>query len=623
MQKFINSIIVLLTSHLCITAFAQSNTPKYSPYGIELTVKKSVSNYYENEESLLPDEWEQIGPNGFSGYSIAVDPQNENIIYAGGFSGLYKTIDGGANWELVSSSTINNGIIDIAINPANPNILLSWFQNNNIYHATKLMRSTNSGDTWTEVLNGSGIRGNVIFDPQNNQRVFAYSTGDSLYLSTNGGINWDAISSFGFVNAFTIFPQSSNILYAVSNLYLYKSTNAGVTWELSNPQLPISFTSVKVSQTSSDIIFAGNENFEGDGGFYRSTDGGDYWLHLTNGFGRSKSVSKIALDPENQNIIYAGGYANGIFRSDDMGGQWINISESIQDNFILAITTTTNNKIYCAFGGGIYYSVNQGSTWQSLTGNLQNCDVFKVVSHPINPGIVYASSLGGVYRSYNGGIDWQLINNGLLDTDVFALTIDPINPSTLYAGTFGNLIYKSTDAGDTWIEKSNGLPGLGQARIWELTCHPNEPSWIWTGDYQVYQSTDSGENWTEFLIASERVDNMVYAPGNPDIIYAFSAISGSKLYRTTNRGSTWEVRNTFQSIDQLAIDPNNSDILYASSFNIGEVVKSNDGGLTWDVSVLYFSYQRNFSKSPTFKLRICGYLGGRCTTINGWWYHLA
>jgi len=596
MKKSNILLTMLLIAGLCSSTFAQSDNFKITPFGIEPNERKSVFNDNQGNESLSPDVWEPIGPNGITSNAIAVDPQDANIIYAGGLSGLYKTIDGGSNWEIISGLIPNYRVSAITINFNNPNILLSWLQNNFDVFSMKLMRSTNAGITWTEVQTGSGFGGSIIFDPDNTQRAFANANGDSLYLSTDGGINWVALSSIQSVGAFTMFLEDPNIMYAVSNyVELYKTTNAGQSWNLQNSQLPATFETLQVSINNPDIIFAGDEFFEEDGGFYRSTDGGANWSYLINGFGQSKSVNKIAVDPVNSNIIYAGGWANGLYRSDNMGDQWTYISDSIQDNYVLDILTTTNSNLYCAFGGNLNYSMDQGSSWQSLNGNLQNSDVFKIVTHPTNPSILYSSTIGGVYHSSDVGMNWQQINNGIVDTDVFALTIDPINPNILYAGTGGALIYKTTDAGNTWIEKSNGLPGLGQAYLWRLTVHPNDPSWIWTGDRLAYHSTDGGENWSEFMIMGDRISEMVYAPGHPDMMYASNG--PSVLYRSTDRGGNWEVRNTTQSLERLAVDPTNSEVLYSSTFNIGEITKSTDGGLTWNV-VHSTSYVREILINP-------------------------
>jgi len=596
MKKLIISLTILLLAGFSSSTSAQSNTFKITPFGIVLNERQSVFNNNQGNESLSPDVWEPIGPNGITSMAIAVDPQDANIIYAGGLSGLYKTIDGGSNWEIISGLIPNYRVSAITINFNNPNILLSWLQNNFDVFSMKLMRSTNAGITWTEVQTGSGFGGSIIFDPDNTQRAFANANGDSLYLSTDGGINWVALSSIQSVGAFTMFLEDPNIMYAVSNyVELYKTTNAGQSWNLQNSQLPATFETLQVSINNPDIIFAGDEFFEEDGGFYRSTDGGANWSYLINGFGQSKSVNKIAVDPVNSNIIYAGGWANGLYRSDNMGDQWTYISDSIQDNYVLDILTTTNSNLYCAFGGNLNYSMDQGSSWQSLNGNLQNSDVFKIVTHPTNPSILYSSTIGGVYHSSDVGMNWQQINNGIVDTDVFALTIDPINPNILYAGTGGALIYKTTDAGNTWIEKSNGLPGLGQAYLWRLTVHPNDPSWIWTGDRLAYHSTDGGENWSEFMIMGDRISEMVYAPGHPDMMYASNG--PSVLYRSTDRGGNWEVRNTTQSLERLAVDPTNSEVLYSSTFNIGEITKSTDGGLTWNV-VHSTSYVREILINP-------------------------
>ncbi len=575
MKKLIISFAILLTIGLCPSIFAQSNRFKITPLGIVPNVKQSVFNDNQNNESLSADVWEPIGPNGITSNAVAVDPQNTNIIYAGGLSGLYKTINGGINWLVVGDPTPIHNVKYIAINPINPNILLIWSYYG-VELSLKMLRSTDAGTSWTEVLNGSGSRGSIIFNYQNPLTVYANATSDYVYKSTDGGINWVPISSFTPARTLVMDANIPDILYATRSANLYKTTDGGQSWDLVNSQLPVFFYVLKVSISSSDILFAGDRDYYG--GFYKSNNGGISWTQSNSGFGSIKSITKIGVDRENENILYAGGFASGLYLSTDKGDQWSLISDTIYDNYVSAITTMPNNKLFCSFGGSIFLTSDQGASWNSLNGDLKNVDVFNVVVHPTDPNILYASSFAGIYRSSNGGRDWQQINNGILDTDAFALTIDPINPNILYAGSFGGLIYKTTNGGDVWEESSNGLPGLGQSTIGKLTVHQDNPSWIWSGNYNAFHSLDGGDNWSELFVLGERIHEMVYAPDNGNIMYA---LSHSKLYRTTDQGFNWDVQNISQSLNELVVDPNDSNVLYANNF--GEISKSTDGGLTWNI----------------------------------------
>jgi len=170
--------------------FSQEETPTMTPEGLILNYTHSRYVDVRQGEALPPDVWEAIGPNGITAISLAVAPANSNIIFAGGLLGIYKTTNGGANWELASAQTLNLRPAAIAIHPANPNLVLAWlstFPNN-------LMRSTDGGRLWTLVLARVGSPGEIIFNPLNPQIVFTSS--DSLYRSIDGGVTWKVSAPF-------------------------------------------------------------------------------------------------------------------------------------------------------------------------------------------------------------------------------------------------------------------------------------------------------------------------------------------------------------------------------------------------------------------------------------------
>lgn len=254
-------------------------------------------------------------------------------------------------------------------------------------------------------------------------------------------------------------------------------------------------------------------------------------------FGQNKSIAAIANDPADPNGVCAGGYANGLYHSTDLGASWSLVSGAIPDRYVQYLTATANGNIYCCFGGSIFSLSNGGADWQSLNGDLKNVDVFSVVIDPSNDNILYACSLGGVYKSVDGGITWQQRNNGILDSDVRALAIDPQNPSLLYVGTYGGLIYKSTNAGENWIEKPNGTAGLGISSISKIYVRPQNSNWIWTnGGNPSYQSTDGGENWSNYIIGGHNVIESSYCLNQPDTLYALTGFSADSLFKSTDGG---------------------------------------------------------------------------------------
>lgn len=532
-------------------------------------------------ENSTSDVWEPIGPNGITATCIAVDPTNSNTIYVGGLSGLYKTSDGGIHWVLTGTQYINDMVYAIAIDPSNPATVFAQIAQN-------LIKSTDAGGTWTSVL-FSYAMGPIFIDMTNPQIMI--TKGDSVYSSSDGGNHWLAISPFYNVSSIAVYPYNSNVIYAIgdssSSTRLYKTTNRGQSWSVRSTHLPPALAtyelgSLQVSTSDPNVLFAGNWSLSDTiGGFYRSVDGGVTWQKSNTGFSPSKSVAVLANDPLDANSLYAGGNVNGLYHSTNLGDSWSLISGAIPDQYASALFLASTGNIYCTFGGSIYTSSNQGSTWQSLNGDLQNLDVFGVVTDPTNASVLYVNSVGGIYQTQDGGRSWQQRNNGMVDNDVFGLALDPQNPSTLYAGTWGGLIYKTTDAGITWVEKSSGLPGLGKAFIAEVDIHPKNASWVWTSGESInFQSTDGGSDWSQFFINGQEVQEAVCDLKHPDTLYAI--VGADTLLRSIDGGGHWSVRRVGSSLSKLTIDQSTPNTLYADSASV--TAKSTNGGLTWSVA---------------------------------------
>jgi hypothetical protein len=108
---------------------------------------------------------------------------------------------------------------------------------------------------------------------------------------------------------------------------------------------------------------------------------------------------------------------------------------------------------------------------------------------------------------------------------------------------------------------------------------------VWTGNYNAYFSTDGGENWSPFYLSfyNQRIDEMVHNTSYPDTLFA---ISGDSLFRSTDRGSSWEIRSIGLSLQNLTIDPNHDNILYANIYvpNNSGIYKSRNAGIDWFLS---------------------------------------
>jgi photosystem II stability/assembly factor-like uncharacterized protein len=264
--------------------------------------------------------WQSNGPNA-NICTVAVDPFNPSIVYAGASNGVFKSVNYGANWFQLNLG----GATDFSFDYANPNTIYAAHGG--------VFKSTDGGANWSS-LNSPDV--SKIQVSRSNPNFIVAS--DSLYasrfsfvsVSTNGGATWQT-RPFpppfpGAVPwAFEIDPQNPNNIFTFVGSYddiaQFKSNNGGATWEPFSYQPGyIIFTSaLKVSPDNSNIVYAATYF-----GIYKSTDGGANWTLR----GQLREPETLAIDPLNPNILYAGRVVNpgccydGVHRSTNDGTMW-------------------------------------------------------------------------------------------------------------------------------------------------------------------------------------------------------------------------------------------------------------------------------------------------------------
>ncbi|MDN4166216.1 glycosyl hydrolase [Cytophagales bacterium LB-30] len=250
--------------------------------------------------------------------------------------------------------------------------------------------------------------------------------------------------------------------------------------------------------------------------------------------GRSAAVTGV---PGKPNLYYMGATGGGVWRTTDGGNSWENISDGFFGGSIgaVAVSEYDNNVIYVgggektmrgnvSYGYGMYKSLDAGKTWNHI-GLEDAMHIPRVRIHPKNPDLVYVAVLGdlykssetrGVYRSKDGGKTWERVLFANKDAGAVDLILDPNNPRILYATTWrvrrnpynlssggeGSAIWKSTDGGDTWqnISKAKGLPE-GTWGIIGITVSPVNSNRVWAiieaDKGGVYRSDDGGTTWAK------------------------------------------------------------------------------------------------------------------------------
>ena len=256
---------------------------------------------------------------------LAFAPNNSSIMYAAAETGLFKTTDGGANWNSVPTTPALS-INRLAIDPTNPAI---------IYAAAfgGMFKSTDGGNTFTAINNGFMGNGRaIILDPVTPTTLYAISFGSIVFKSVDAGANWTAafINNANIINALAIDPNTPATLYAATNRGLFKSTNSGVSWTALN--FGLNFTAgangVAIDKMNGAVYAATIA------GLLKSVDGGSTWTNLSGTL--NLVVSKIVLDPTNSSIIYVTA-VNGVSKSIDGGATWTISNTGFPNTQILSL----------------------------------------------------------------------------------------------------------------------------------------------------------------------------------------------------------------------------------------------------------------------------------------------
>lgn len=335
--------------------------------------------------------------------------------------------------------------------------------------------------------------------------------------------------------------------------------------------------------------------------------------------GRSAATAGVADDPM---LYYMGAAGGGVWKTEDAGSSWENISDGFFGGSIGAIEVAPSNSNIIYVGGGevsvrgnvshgygMWKSVDAGKTWTSI-GLNDSRRIPRIRIHPTNPDIVYAAVLGhlfgpnqerGVFKSVDGGQNWKRVLFASEEAGAVDLIIDPNNSDTLYAATWkvlrtpyslesggeGSGIWKSTDAGETWknISEAKGLPA-GPLGICGVAVSPVDSNRVWAmveaKDGGLFRSDNAGETWQR--VNDERklrqrawYYTRVYAgPDDVNEVYVLNV----RFWRSTDGGKSFgSISTPHGDHHDLWIAPNDPDRMAIA--DDGGVQVSVNRGKTW------------------------------------------
>ncbi|MBV9404431.1 MAG: hypothetical protein JO211_03735, partial [Acidobacteriaceae bacterium] len=673
-------------------------------------------------------KWRLIGP--FRGGRVdavtGVDSQ-PNVYYFGGVGGgVWKTTNGGMEWQPVSDGQPfgTSSVGAVAVSESDPNIVYAgtgeYDIRGNVSHGDGVYKSMDGGKTWKHIgLENTRQIGRIRVHPRNPDLVYVAALGHvwapnddrGIYRSKDGGKTWEKIFSRGpKAGAIELVfdPTNANILYAgFWEVYrkpwdlesggpgsgLFKSTDGGDTWTdlTHNPGLPkgvIGNIGISVSAANPDRVYALIE--AEDGGVYRSNDAGKTWTKVNDERKlrqRAWYYGRIFADPKDPDKVYATNVE--FFRSDDGGKTWNAIRTPHGDNHDLWISASDPQRMIEANDGGVIVSTNGGKNW-TTEDNQPTAQFYRVALdddfpynaygaqqdnttvetatrsstggigernwHPVgggesgwiapwrkDPEIVFAGSYDGLITRYDHH-DGQTRNVTVWpDNEMgwapdklkyrfqwnFPLLFSAHDPDLLYAG--GNAVFSSNDHGQTWKPISDDLTRNDKSKqissggpitkdntsieyydtIFTIAESSVKQGLLWVGsdDGMVHVTRDGGAHWENVTPKNMpewiQVNSIEASPFDPGTAYFAATLYKFDdyrpfLYKTTDYGKSWRQINS--GIPQNAFtrcireDPNHKDLLYAGT-ETGIYVSFN-GGANWQ------SLQLNLPVTPITDLAI-------------------
>lgn len=585
--------------------------------------------------------WKNVGlKNSEHIGKIIIDPNNSNIVWvaaqgplwkAGGDRGLYKTTDGGKNWEKSLEISENTGVSDIAFDPRNSNVIYatSYQRRRHVWTLINggpegaIYKSVDGGKNWEKLTNGlpSGDIGRIGIVVSNVNPDYVYAiieaTGDNggFFRSTDRGASWEkrsglVSSSPQYYQELIASPKDKDIVFSLST-YTQYTLDGGKTFNtLSFKEKHVDDHALWINPNNPDNMMMGC-----DGGLYETYDGAKNWrffenLPLTQFYhvavdndtpfynvyggtqdnntlgGPSRTISaggitnddwiftvggdgfKTVIDPTDPNIVYSQPQYGYLVRYDKKSGEFTGIQPQPESGEILKwnwnspiiISPHSHTTLYFA-ANKLFKSTDRGDSWTKISDDLTrkiDRNQLKIMGKVWPPEAVAKNSSTSVYGN------------------IVSLDESPVEKGLLYVGTDDGLIQVSNDDGKNWNKISSFTSIPETTYVSDITASLHNENVVFAtfdnrknGDFKPYiiMSKDKGKSWTS--ITGNLPDNLpvfsiVQDQVDKDLLFIGTEFG---VYFTKDEGKHWiKFSNGLPtiSIKEIDIQRRENDLALAS-----------------------------------------------------------
>ncbi|MEJ2204053.1 MAG: glycosyl hydrolase [Gemmatimonadota bacterium] len=557
--------------------------------------------------------YRNIGPfRGGRVTTVTGVPDQPFTFYMGATGGgVWKTTDAGTTWANISDGFFKTtGIGAIAVAPSDPNVLYvgtgeSPVRGVKTSHGDGVYKSTDAGATWKHLgLEATRHIGRIIVHPRDSDRVYVAAQGNpwgpneerGVYLSEDGGGTWDKILYVGedagivdmsadatnpevmMVTSWEFRRRPWVVKSGGPGSRVFKTTDAGASWREINDGLPElkGKMGVAISPADPRVVYLAIEARDGQGGVYRSDDGGEGFRQVSDDartWARAWYYMHIIADPADPDEVWV--LNSGAMKSIDGGATYTRIPDSHVDHHALWINPDDSDIMINGNDGGASVTLNGGETWSSVM-NQPTGQMYRVMTDDQYPYRVYsgqqdASGIVIDSRSLGDGIGqthWTTIRSGESAT----VALDAENPKYVYTTFFASFLGEwDRDTHNyrmirPYPERVTGEQprNLKYRANWNgpVLVSPHDPAVIYYGSQYLMKSTNRGTSWEVI---------------SPDLTRNEEERQGPGGYPISNEQITAESYNNVFNIEE---SPLREGVIWVGSDD-GLVHLTRDGGETW------------------------------------------
>jgi hypothetical protein len=535
---------------------------------------------------------------------IVADPLNTNhwfIAASGG--GVWETSNAGVTWVPKTDDQPSLQMNVLAGPPGNSSVLYAGTGNYGAYASAgiEILRSTNGGSTWTafaptafNTVDYFSFTGMTV-SPSNTHILlcaasdfFGPTISSGIFRSTNGGVDWNRVLS-GVGTALAANPKDFNAQYAAlrtiygpsdgSSNGVYRTFDSGLTWQrlagpwgtITNNGNPILLALPQADTNVAFVCISGESLWRSANAWAVTPTWNQLPLPPA-----EPNISLMGADSESSSALYGGGV--NLWRL--TGTTWTNITGGTHvDQHSMA---WAGNTFILGNDGGLWTSLNSGSTWSNHNAGLGTVQFYRGSLHPTNANFALGGSQDNGEEKWLGGSSWQFIFGG----DDFSSAIANLQPDSNWAICYYYLnILRTRDGGQSFEAADGGIDGANRPFYSYFVKSPTRDDIFITATDNLWKTTNffSGATVNWFTNGPEMgspITTMAFAPSDSSAnIYAFAAnnsffASSAILRRTTNGGTTWSdldpsARVPNRTVTGMAFAASNASVMYVtlSGFN--------------------------------------------------------